>query len=188
MPADPLTELENCTLGVIRQHQPCSTYRVRSEFARSKTTAWSASAGSIYPVIERLLATGHVRATKRSGDQRGRRDLVLTALGQRAVQGWIMNLDRPMAAATPDPIRTRACFLDQVATDAERREFLALAESLTRMMIQELRAEERSKDMAVLDYLATVGSRLQLEARLEWLGVVRRRLYGPGSRHGRRRA
>ncbi|HSC32694.1 MAG TPA: PadR family transcriptional regulator [Gemmatimonadaceae bacterium] len=175
--AQQLTELESCTLGVIRQCQPCSTYRVRSEFARSTTTAWSASAGAIYPVIERLVRAGYVRIRRRSTDSRGRRDLALTRRGARAVQDWIMQLEPSIARSTPDPIRSRVCFLDQLASDGDRQEFLTLAEQLTGLMISDLRAQERSTgDMTEIDRLVVIGSRLQLEARLAWLGIVRRRL------------
>lgn len=172
-----MTELESCALGVIRRYQPCSTYRVRSEFARSTTTAWSASAGSIYPVIERLLRAGLVRIHGRSKDARGRRDLALTRLGMRALQDWIMNVDPATARATPDPIRSRVCFLEQLGSDEDRYEFVTLAEKLTGRMIRELRAEEASTDaMTEIDRLVAIGSRLQLEARLTWLSLVRRRL------------
>ena len=182
--AHPLTELESCTLGVIRQYQPCSTYRVRSEFARSTTTAWSASAGSIYPVIDRLVRAGYVRIHGRSRDARGRRDLALTRRGARVLRDWIMNLDPSLARATPDPIRSRVCFLDQLSSDGDRHELLALAEELTGAMIRELRAEERTPgDVTEMDRLAAIGSRLQLEARLTWLGIVRRRVSaGPRKR------
>ena len=173
-----LTELESCTLGVIRQHQPCSTYQVRGVFARSSTTAWSASAGSIYPVIERLIRTGYVRTSRRSRDARGRRDLTLTRVGERALQGWILNLEQWAARATPDPIRTRVCFLDYVTSRPDQVEFLTLAQTLTRMMVDELRVEEQSRDRtSEVDRLVSLGCRMQLEARLHWLGIVRRRLF-----------
>ena len=172
-----LTELESCTLGVIRQHQPCSTYQVRGVFARSSTTAWSASAGSIYPVIERLIRTGHIRSSRRSRDGRGRRDLMLTREGERALQSWILSLEQWAARATPDPIRTRVCFLDYVVSRPDRLEFLALAQTLTRTLANELRVEEQSPDITrETDRLVSLGCRMQLEARLKWLAIVRRRL------------
>src|SRR6267154_486894 len=105
------TELESCTLGVIFRHQPCSTYEVRRVFRRSPTPEWSASAGSIYPVIERLLRLNFVRAVSQASDSRGRRDLTVTKKGTRALQKWILNLEPWVARPTPDPIRTRVYFL-----------------------------------------------------------------------------
>lgn len=169
-----LTELENCALGVIRQHQPCSTYKVRSVFAASRTTEWSASAGSIYPVIERLRRLKLVKAAGQRGDARGRRDLTLTPKGEQALRGWMLALEEWTARATPDPIRTRICFMDYLGSRDERQAFLELAEALTRAMIAELQAAaEVSRVESPEDYLSTLGAQFQLEARLRWLGVVR---------------
>lgn len=175
-----LTELESCTLGVIRQHQPCSTYKVRSVFAASHTTEWSASAGSIYPVIERLRRLRLVKVAGQRGDARGRRDLTLTAKGEQALLAWMMGMEEWVARATPDPIRTRICFLDYLASARDRAAFLDLAEALTRAMLAELQVDaEAARSGPAADYLSVLGAQFQLEARLRWLGVVRAAAPGP---------
>jgi len=170
-----LTELETCTVGVIRQFQPCSTYLVRQAFARSPTVEWSASAGSIYPVIERLLRLKLVKAERRNGDSRGRRDLTVTKAGEQAIRDWIARLELREAAPTPDPIRSRMHFLLFLKSGSERKAFILRAEELTRQAILETRkflaAERRNSE---LDYLASSGGLFQLEARLKWLGKLRR--------------
>lgn len=173
MPTDRLTELESCTLGVIRQHQPCSTYKVRSIFAASHTTEWSASAGSLYPVIERLQRLKLVKLARAEGG-RGRRDLSLTLKGERALQSWMLELQEWTARATPDPIRTRSCFIEFLPSLEQRAEFLEQAEALTRAMIGELEtalAAVAAKRDA--DYFSMLGAHYQLEARLRWLGALR---------------
>ncbi len=173
MPGD-LTELESCTLGLIQRLQPCSTYQIRRVFASSPTTEWSASAGSIYPVIERLLRLRLVSVRSRIGARRGRRDLALTKEGARAIRAWIRDLEPWAARATSDPIRTRAYFLESLKSRRDRAAFLSRAEELTRVMIRELRsyaAAERGSSEA--DYRVSVAARFQLEARLKWLRTVR---------------
>jgi DNA-binding PadR family transcriptional regulator len=170
-----LTELESCTLGLIARLQPCSTYRIRSEFARSSTTEWSASAGSIYPVIERLLDLRLIRAESRTGDARGRRDLRITRRGDHAVRAWLLELEPRFASATPDPIRTRAYFLEHLKSAADQRAFVTRARELTQSMIHALRRQtEAEAAPSEADHLAALGALFQLEARLRWLAVLRK--------------
>ena len=175
--AQALTELESATLGAIAQLQPCSTYQVRRAFARSATAAWSASAGTIYPVIERLTRLGLVRAQVRSGDPRGRRDLSVTAKGRRAIRAWVLGLTARDAASMPDPVRTRLHFLELLESKDERAAFLDAAARLTDAAIAQtkifLKAERAH---ARIDYLASLGALHQLEARRKWLRLVRRQL------------
>ena len=62
MPRVPLTELEATVLGELSIQQPCTAYAIRRAFAQSPTPTWSGSAGTIYPVLERLLRRKLVRA------------------------------------------------------------------------------------------------------------------------------
>jgi DNA-binding PadR family transcriptional regulator len=164
------TELENCTLAMIGQHQPCSAYAVRQAIAHSPTPEWSGSTGSIYPVVERLLRLGLIEAEPQKGDSRGRRNLKITPAGEQAVRAWIADLEPWAAKATPDPIRTRVSFLGQLPSDAERAVFLALAVRLTENALVELKpAVEAMKAVHALEYLAGRGAIHQLRARLRWL-------------------
>lgn len=172
-----LTELESCTLGVIRQLQPCSTYRVRQAFARAATADWSASAGTIYPVVERLQRLGLIKADNQSGDRRGLRSLSLTARGETALARWITSLGPAEAASVPDPVRTRMHFLALVRSARDRRAFLVRAERLTMQAIRRTRGFLKlERQNAESDYLASLGGLYQLEARLKWLRHLRRRV------------
>jgi DNA-binding PadR family transcriptional regulator len=171
-----LTELESCTLGVIAELQPCSTYQVRRAFASSPTAAWSASAGTIYPVIARLVRLKLVRADALRHHARKRRNLNLTAAGKRALQTWVRTLAPMHASSTPDPVRTRMHFL--WAVDAGRRKaVVARAKRLTREAIRETeRYLVAQRAINELDYLAGLGGLYQLEARLRWLDKLSRSL------------
>lgn len=171
-----LTELENCTLAVVLQLQPCSTYQVRHAFSRTPTAAWSDSAGSIYPVIERLLRLGLIRARTRVGDARKRRDLFVTRKGGVIVRAWVMDIGGAQAAPTPDPIRTRSHFIEMLGP-RERAAFIAHAEELTLRAIGETKAFlKRERANSEFDYLASIGGLYGLEARLKWLRLLRAKL------------
>jgi DNA-binding PadR family transcriptional regulator len=171
--AGKLTELESCTLGVIRQNQPCSTYEVRQVFARSPTPAWSGSTGAVYPVVRRLLKLGLLRAEKAPGDRRGRTTLTLTDDGQRALLDWITSIEPWAARPTPDPIRTRAAFLDLLTSPSQRAQFFALAQSRTADAIEDLRADARQDPP---EDVTGLGALYELEARLKWLQAARGKL------------
>ena len=49
-----LTELEGAVLSVLARRQPLSAYGIRKEFEAAVTRSWSASAGSVYPLVKRL--------------------------------------------------------------------------------------------------------------------------------------
>ena len=165
-----ITEFESCTLAAIQQRQPCSAYEIRQLFARSTTPDWSGTTGSIYPAIARLLKRGLIAVEPQVGDRRGRRNLTVTLEGAQAVRAWLTNLQPWIAKATPDPIRTRASFLDQLASDAERIVFLRQAEALTEAALVELTvAVEALKDTHTTEYLAGLGAISQVGARLAWL-------------------
>lgn len=167
------TEFESCALAAIMQHQPCSAYEVRQIFARSTTPEWSGSTGSIYPAIERLIRQGLVSVELRRNDRRGRRDLRVTVNGEKAVRAWIVACEPWTSSATPDPIRTRVSFFDQLTSDAERVAVAANAESQTEARLEELRAVvEPLKVQHASEYLAGLGAIRQLEARRDWLKEV----------------
>lgn len=165
-----MTELEHCTLAAISEHQPCSAYDVRQVFARSPTPDWSGSTGAIYPVIKRLAGRELIEIEAEAKGPRGRRNLSITPQGAAALRAWIIGIEPWMAKASPDPIRTRVSFLDQLKSHDERIEFLKAARKLTEGMIQELVPEVESyRSLSTPEYLAGRGAIAQLEARRVWL-------------------
>lgn len=180
MAAVQLTELESCTLSVIRSYQPCSAYEVRQVFARSVTPEWSGSTGAIYPVVNRLLKQGLARKRSAAGDRRRRADLTVTQNGERAIFAWVTTLEPRHATSTPDPIRTRSSFLGLLPSNEHRARFISAAEALTAEMAEEVRKQaetERETDKSA--YIATLGALFQLEARLRWLSTARALLQLP---------
>ena len=169
-------------LGVVWRDGPCTAYAVRRELAGSSTPRWSASAGSIYPVLQRLEAVGLVAATARSWGVRGKREFAATTAGRDRLRSWVPEVGAPEAGGPAyDPIRTRVCFLAAL-TAVERRRFLSDAERSTRASLAQLRRELRQAGARIqaddFEGLSRLGSIGELEARLRWLGQVRRMLSG----------
>ena len=174
-------------LGAIHRSGPTTAYAVRAEFTGSPTSYYSASAGAIYPVVQRLGQRGLIRSRARKGDGRSSRLLEVTAAGRRALREWVgPPLEAWMTAATLDPIRTRVLFSD-VLTDAECRRLLAETRDSLESEVVELearrRAERRAGDRPML--WATTGALATARARIRWVVWVMRQL---DRNPGRRRA
>ena len=168
----PLTELESTALAVVAQSGPCTTYALRKAFARSVTAQWSASAGTLYPVIARLNRLKFVTAQRRADDGRGSQVLAATAAGRARVASWVMALGPAEADSVPDPVRTRLHFLE-LLPPSRRAHFLKQALKLTDAAIVRTRAflaEERAN--SEFDYLASLGGLYQLQARRKWLSEL----------------
>jgi DNA-binding PadR family transcriptional regulator len=177
-----LTELENCTLGVVWLRGPCTAYAVRKEFTSSVTPHWSASAGSIYPVLERLHGLSLIRAVTEPWGEGTRKQYEITPAGLEALRGWIgPPLQDQIAAPTFDPIRTRMFFLEALPP-AKRAKFIDEAEEATLAVIGRLRRSFGTHLPSAddTDGLASLGTVYQLQARLRWLRRVRRILAGRG--------
>lgn len=170
------TELEHCVLGVIWQRGPCSGYAVRAQFAKSLSAHWSASSGSIYPVVERLVRADLVRARAKSKGQRASSELTITRRGLIALRRWVERIDRAATSATYDSVRTRFLFFKVLAEADDRKATFLKAIEETKARLAELEAiDEKDEPM---EALATIGARFELEARLAWLSAIELQLIG----------
>ena len=172
-----LTELDNCILGVIWREGPMSAYGVRAHFARSSTTTWSSSTGTVYPAIRRLREAGLLDAASPSGPRKSEL-LSLTARGREALRRWLKDVTAGLGASTADPIRTRVHFLAALGA-ADRKQALTDYRAATCAAIDQL--EKHASRPAVgpverSERLGTLGALAELRARLDWLGVVEREL------------
>lgn len=174
MPVKVLTELEGVVLGIVDAQQPCTAYRVRQGLIESPSTYWSASAGAIYPLIERLVNLGYVKKSARDRtDGRGRAMLSLSAKGRRSLHAWIMDAATPQVAASVfDSVRARAFFLESLSV-AERTLFARQSlEALERFLDQTLEFQEFQKDAARFRQLAASGAVHAARARVAWMREV----------------
>lgn len=181
-----ISELEGVVLGIVQSLQPCTAYAVRKRLVSSPSTHWSASGGSIYPLLSRLEGAQLVRARVDEGDGRQRRLVTLTPKGRRALRTWIQRAGTPeVAGNVSDALRSRAFFLHALdAKDRQRfaKDALAAAEAhLARArayVSEEPRAGEggaaggrsaRESEASRLRRLAAKGGVYAAEARVRWL-------------------
>ena len=173
-----LSELEGVSLGIVNKYQPCTTYKVRRELKQSPSTHWQASAGSLYPLLTRLEKEGLVKTQADGDDGRRRKLLRVTAYGRTSLLQWIAaGTNEALIAAVSDPLRSRIFFLD-VLNAAKRTEYLErLIKGIEDYVTQtKNHLEEKSKADDLYDYLGSLGAVKVVEARLDWLKIVRRRL------------
>lgn len=138
------TELEHAILGVVFLDQPCTAYAVRTAFEASLSARWTASAGSIYPAIRRLVSGGLLRETPRRGDRRNASLLELTGAGAAALRAWLSAPLPPADELVPaDPLRTRLRFL---AALSSREALAALADAREKLegLLATVRGARRS--------------------------------------------
>lgn len=176
--SDILSELEGCVLGAVARFGPCTAYAVRKEFRSSLTTSWRASAGAIYPVLERLKARGLVTEQVVKGDARGTRKLKVTNKGLAELADWVATTADWMGEPAADPIRTRLQFMD-LTTIQQQYQVEAWIERTDQAM-QSIDAvlTETSEEHDRLSVAVHRGTWLQLEARKRWLMEIAAELSG----------
>ena len=171
-----MTELDYTILAIIARDGPLSAYDVRKVFARSLTSTWSSSTGSIYPSIRRLENARLVASSSPKG-ARARKTIRVTPAGQTALGHWIGAITPEMAGPTPHPIRTRMYFLG-LLTSAKQSAIIGRAIESTRAAMAE--AEQRratrvkGERQELVQYLASEGVLYELRARLDWLEWLER--------------
>ncbi|MEM7415538.1 MAG: PadR family transcriptional regulator [Gemmatimonadota bacterium] len=171
-----LSELEGVVLGLVSLRQPCTAYGVRRALTDSPSTHWSASSGSIYPLLRKLESRGLVESSEDPDDRRGRRLLQVTDAGRAVHSDWMFQASSPaVTAAVSDTIRSRAFFLGSLAP-AERVRFIEEALAALDVFLartrDDLEARERSED--TYGTWAARGGVYQAEARVRWMLELKR--------------
>ena len=167
-----LTELEGDVLGFIWKLGPVTTYRLRKIFVDSPSSHWRASAGSIYPAVQRLLERGLVRGSTEKTGARSASMLLPTPRGERALAEWVAPTDpSDIAAFTHDPVRTRLHFLGLLPR-AERKRYLARLEALLEEQVALYRTPPGHDPEDEWDAIVRRGALAMHRARLRWIRQV----------------
>jgi len=167
-----LTELEGAALGLVWSQGSTTAYELRKMIGDSPTPQWSASAGTVYPLVAKL---GRARLVSFSStnDQRGTRRLRITPAGKRAFKQWMLDRSPVVVGLPPDPIRTRVRFLGLLSS-AEGSTLLATFERQMRGQLVRMRRTPRPAGAPVSDTLAMMGARFAQEKRVEWIAEARK--------------
>lgn len=177
-----LSEIEGCVLGLLSVDGPATPYAIRKVFLESPNPQWSGSAGTIYPLIERLLQRKLIRAKVcLSGRRRGHR-ISVTPSGSWALKQWLSApIAEWVAGVPPDPLRTRIRFLGAIGSK-QRRQFLQDAHHRTLAHLAEIEADcARRRRRGRFEYLIARGALLSMRSRCAFLKEVAEVL-GTGNR------
>ena len=169
-----LSELEGVCLGLVRKHGPCTAYQVRQQLKVAPSSHWRASAGSVYPLLQRMEDEELIVKTADSDDGRGRQLIRITRQGRAALKRWLLTgTEQELISSMTDPVRSRLFFLD-VLNLTQRTTYLE--ELITEMEGYLHKTKDHlntlSADDDPCDYLGSLGAVKIAEARLEWLKEV----------------
>ncbi|MFG0258029.1 MAG: PadR family transcriptional regulator [Phycisphaerales bacterium JB043] len=135
--------MEYCVLAVIWRRQPCTGYTVRKVFLGSFSSAYSGSAGAIYPLLGRMVKNGYLSA---ESAQTGKRKSVMHSLteeGHRALCDWLCERPKPDETVGLDPVRVKLRFLGAIPRERRPEVIDTLLEQM-RASLREI--EEYSSD------------------------------------------
>jgi DNA-binding PadR family transcriptional regulator len=165
-----ITEIEGCVLGLIGIKGPCTPYLVRKIFQQSPTPFWSGSAGTIYPLVERLTRRKLISETSQPNDIRGSKLYILTDKGKKALKQWLNQPTSPTVFGTPpDPLRHRIGFLGFL-TPQERKSFLEeVRAKLEEHLKDAIKVSEECNSSNYFNVLSTRGGVFAAQARLDWI-------------------
>jgi DNA-binding PadR family transcriptional regulator len=173
MGSDGLSEIEACVLALVSVDGPATPYAIRKVFLNSPSPQWSGSAGTIYPLIERLLRRKLIRSkTCLTGKRRGHQ-ISLTNRGSRALRLWFsLPIPEWVAGVPPDPLRTRVRFLSAISAN-QQRAFLRNAHKQTQAHLHVVEADcERKRAKSRFEYLMARGALLSMQSRCVFLQEV----------------
>jgi DNA-binding PadR family transcriptional regulator len=173
MASDRLSEIEACVIALVSVDGPATPYAIRKVFLDSPSPQWSGSAGTIYPLIERLLRRKLIRSKLCLTGKRRGYQISLTAAGSRALRAWLsLPIPEWVAGVPPDPLRTRIRFLSAVGAN-QQRAFLQNAHQQTQAHLGVVKADcELKRAKGGFQYLMARGALLSMQSRCNFLREV----------------
>ena len=183
MTVQKLSELEGICLGLVSKHQPCTAYQVRQKLKAAPSSHWRASAGSVYPLLERLQNDDLLVAVEDAEDGRGRKLLSITRGGKTSLRKWLLAGTTPeLIFSVTDPVRSRMFFLSQLTASQRHTYLVQLLSEMERYFQQ---TSDYLKTLSPEDdidgYLGALGAERLAKARLKWVQEVFMRLESDSS-------
>lgn len=168
-----LSEMEACVLALIWSDGPATPYALRQVFLKSPSPQWSGSAGSIYPLVERLERAKLIRSAAHSVGRREGKRFSLTVAGSRAIEKWLEpSVPDWVAGVPPDPLRTRIRFLG-VLPVGKQKEFLSVALRSVEGHLGEMRRDYKERRArGGFEYWMARGALMAMRARRAWLREI----------------
>jgi DNA-binding PadR family transcriptional regulator len=168
-----LSEIEGCVLGLLSREGPATPYAIRQVFLKSPNPQWSGSAGTIYPLIERLLRQKLIRSKVCLTGKRRGHQISITPSGSLALEQWLsVPILEWVAGVPPDPLRTRVRFLDAISPK-QQRAFLQDAHQRTQAHLRIVEADCRRRSAkGGFQYLIARGALLSMQSRCAFLNEL----------------
>ena len=182
-----LSELEGVVLGMLGSMGPMTAYSIRQFFLKSPSPQWASSAGTIYPLVQRLDKRGMIRSERHATGRREGLKYTLAPPGLKALKSWIGPELPAIATAVPvDSLRVRVRFMsvlpekDRISMlKNARRELTAILKSMEKESV-----EKRSdKDIGL--NMAYRGVIMMTKTRLAWIAEVEREFMKAGQKSKR---
>ena len=165
--------MEGTVLGLIGIKGPCTPYIIRKEFRKSPSLFWSGSAGTIYPIIERLEQQNLINHISTKDNLRGGNLYVLTNVGRKGFTEWFSPQKSLLVTETPpDPLRNRIELLALLPRKTQKEFLQSVVVELEKQIKIYDRDCEESQKKDFFDYLSARGCLLHAEARLRWIEEV----------------
>ena len=161
-----LTDNEGPLLALVLRVQPVTAYQIAKIYADSPVTNFNASKGKLYPLIQRLVGRGLLKAEAVPGDRRGTELLTVTATGKRAVKAWVPDI-RPGHLLLEDPLRTKVQSFD-LMTRQEQIDWIIEAKAQLAAKLESV--EEYGKGVTVpFKHFVHDNAVSSLRCRMDWL-------------------
>ena len=162
--------MENTVLGIVWKRGPCTTYSVMKELQASTSTFFRDWAGTVYPIVNRLLKSGYLGCKRKRGS-RGEKMVHITESGNFQLKIWLTGeVEAPEVAQTVDLLRLRVFYL--AAIEPSQR-FQFIDDAVLKLEAHKLHCEEAVKSYRSMDdkfsALATEGVIHETTSRIEWL-------------------
>ena len=174
-----LTTLEYMVLGQISL-QPQSGYSIITTY-ESDLYRWSASPGSIYPILKRLEKQGILTSElEMVYETRPRKVYSLTPLGEKMLDEWLKRpLTRQEVTVERDLVLRKFLLIEYRLTRQEVLAWLDNYEQETegQQMILEIQNIPEIKDLRSVHYQLFIEAvEMELEMQRRWIQMARRRL------------
>jgi len=168
-----LSEIEACVLALVSEDGPATPYAIRKIFLDSPSPQWSGSAGTIYPLIERLSRRKLIHSKLRLTGKRRGHQISLTSAGSHALRLWLSHpVPEWVGGVPPDPLRTRVRFLGAISAKHQTA-FLQNAYQRTQEHLRAVEADcERKRTQGKFQYLTARGALLAMQSRCAFLQEV----------------
>jgi len=174
-----LTNLEMVVVSQVRRLQPCTAHQIRVSFDNSLSGKYSSSAGSIYPLLKRMVVQGYLSVESSMNGKQNKSVYSCTANGNKATKEWVFKMD-PEESFPDDPIRTRLQYLDYLTPKEQSRwiEEMLVHNNELRILVNEEYSSLNDEDFINMTVLKTVLD--SIKSRENWLESLKEKMKNKG--------